>query len=232
MLETIGRGLLALVVPPLCASCREPELSGAAVCPDCRSRLVALRDPRCARCGAPTAHASSGCHECHGRRAFSRAWSPFAYEGTSRALVNALKSRALVSVADLMGREIARRAPPGLLAGKLVPVPAHARRRRRHGFNHAAAIARATARRLDLPVRDVLVRAGGRPRQVGLERGARLGNVRGSVRPRDGASVPERAVLVDDVYTTGATLHACAEALLEAGAREVVAVTFARAIRE
>lgn len=133
-------------------------------------------------------------------------------------------------LASFMAGEIAARVPADLLAGTLVPVPAHAGRWRRSGFNQACEIATALRREVSLPVRGVLRRARA-PAQVGLERRARLENARGSVRVRVGIAVPARAVLVDDVYTTGATLDACAHALREAGATEVTAVTFARALR-
>jgi ComF family protein len=232
MVRTFARELLSLVVPPLCAACREPEFSGAELCPGCRSRLVALADPRCRRCGAPAPHETGRCRECAGRAlAFERAWSPFAYEGVCREIVGALKSRGAVAVAAFVARELAVRAPPGMLCGTLVPVPAHARRNRRHGFNQAKAIAGGLGRHAGGRVQDVLARSGQSAPQVGLERRSRLANARASVRVKVGAAVPERAVLVDDVYTTGGTLDACARALLDCGAREVVAVTFARTVR-
>ncbi len=233
MATAVVRALLSVVVPPLCCACREPEFSGRPLCPSCRSRLVVLPEHRCARCGSPSAAAIPRCRECSGRAlAFERAWSPFAYETVARTMVAALKSNGALPLAVLMGDELAERAPPGLLSGTLVPVPAHARRRRRHGFNQAAAIARTLGRRTKLPTRELLVRAASRPPQVGLERHARLANARGSIRLRSGARAPERAVLVDDVYTTGATLDACARALLSSGSGQVTAVTFARAVRD
>jgi ComF family protein len=175
---------------------------------------------------------SNDCFECRGRSlGFESAWSPFAYEGVVPQIVSALKSRGAVVLAGLIASEIAARAPAGLLAGTLVPVPAHTERGRRYGFNQAREIALALARRTPLPARDLLRRSGGAAPQVGLERRARLANARGSARLRRGASVPRRVVLVDDVYTTGATLDACAHALCEGGSTRVVAVTFARAVR-
>jgi ComF family protein len=232
MLDQLRRELVSLLVPPLCAVCREPEPSGAPLCLECRTRLVPLSDPRCPRCGAPVVQRSSDCLECRGRAlGFERAWSPFAYEGVARQIVAALKSRGALVLAGLIAAEIAARAPAGLVEGTLVPVPAHPQRRRRHGFNQAQAIAHALARRASVPVRDLLRRSGPVTPQVGLERRARLANARGSARVRRPSGAPRRAVLVDDVYTTGATLDACARALSEAGADLVVAVTFARAVR-
>jgi predicted amidophosphoribosyltransferase len=175
---------------------------------------------------------SESCRECQGRTlAFARAWSPFAYEGVCRRVVGALKSRGAVSVAGYMGWEISRRSPGDLLRGALIPVPVHPRRRRVHGFNPALEISRGLGRATELPIRDVLVRVGRSPPQVGLERRDRLANARLSVEMHSRKGAPARAVLVDDVYTTGATLDACARALRSAGAREVVALTFARAVR-
>jgi predicted amidophosphoribosyltransferase len=232
VIDGLRRELLSLIVPPLCATCLEPEFSGSALCPDCRARLVALPVARCRQCGAPVVRDSRDCRECRGRSfAFARAWSPFAYEGVGRRVVNALKSRGALALAGFMAGEIARRAPSGLVEGTLVPVPVHARRKRLHGSNPAREIAEALGRRGGSPVRDLLERTGRPPPQVGLERAARLANARGSVGLRPRASAPRRAVLVDDVYTTGATLDACARALRAAGSSEVTAVTFARAVR-
>lgn len=233
----LANELVFLVVPPLCVLCREPQFEAVAVCDRCRPRLEPLRDPRCGRCGAPSTAVSGRCAECRGRTfGFEGAWSAFAYEGAGRQLVAALKPRGATAVARFMAAEIAARCPPSLVreAG-IVPVPAHGARRRRHGFNPAATIAAALAARLHQPLLDPLVRTGAAVPQVGLERAARLANAHGSVRLRRRArrakAPPDRVVLVDDVYTTGATLDACSRALTEAGVGQIVAVTFARAVR-
>jgi len=231
MAVRLARALVSLVVPPLCAGCGEPELAGAGVCPSCRARLVTLSDPRCARCGAPSVVAVGRCPECRGRPlAFCAAWSPYAYEQTCKSIVHALKSRAPTAAAAFMGDRIAALAPAGLLEGTLVPAPAHAARRRREGFNQAEALARGLGGATGLPTVDVLRRAPGARRQVGLPRTARAANARDSVLARRRLP-PGRVVVVDDVYTTGATLDACARALRGAGAEEVAGVTFARALR-
>lgn len=223
--------LVSLLVPPLCVVCREPEWSGDAVCPACRRGLVALPDPRCERCGAPVVTRVSRCPECRGRPlGFRAAWSPYAYESAARGIVAALKARGATPAARLMAAAIVSRAPAGLLAGTLVPVPAHPERRRRHGMNQASCLAAALGCAAKLPVARALRRAPGSRPQVGLARGERLANARGSVSTRR-APPAGRLVLVDDVYTTGATLDACARSLVEAGGQDVVAVTFARATR-
>jgi predicted amidophosphoribosyltransferase len=180
---------------------------GRALCGGCRRALVFLsRDPVVL--------------------AGVRAWAPVAYEGPGRDLVRALKFRGALALGDEMAALAVASAPRELLRGVLVPVPLHPVRLRRRGFNQAAVLAEAIARRTALPVSDCLRRRGPGPPQVGRGRGARLAGPAGSIEPR--APAPATAVLVDDVVTTGATLAACAAALREAGAKEVAALAFAR----
>jgi predicted amidophosphoribosyltransferase len=141
----------------------------------------------------------------------------------ARHLVAALKFGSRLGLAEDAAAFIAGRAPAGLLAGAIVPVPPAPRRRRTRGFDAAEAIAVAFAKRTGLPLVPCLTRTQS-PRQVGRRRAERLADP-----PRVAAvsRVPDEAVLVDDVMTTGATLGACAEALRTAGAPRVVAVTLA-----
>jgi predicted amidophosphoribosyltransferase len=188
--------------------------------------------PCCCRCGAPAPCTSAACPECRGRGlAFERAWAPFAYTGSAREVVLGLKGGGLTAATTYMAGAIARRAPPGLLGGILVPAPPHPARMRRHGHNQARAMAEALGRVAGLPLRDVLARRpGGRP-QVGLERHARRVNARGGIVVRAEPAGATPVVLVDDVYTTGSTLDACAAALRAAGSGPVTAVCFARTVR-
>jgi predicted amidophosphoribosyltransferase len=172
------------------------------------------------------------CRECRGRGlAFERAWAPFAYAGPARALVLGLKGWGLTAGAPYMAGAIARRAPPGLLEGVLVPAPAHPARLRRHGENQARALAQALGCITGMPVRDVLARRPGGLRQVGLERRARRVNAQGWIVAGAGVAPDTPAVLVDDVYTTGSTLDACAAALKGRRAGPITAVCFARTVR-
>ena len=216
-MSSLTEKLVSLVVPPLCVACREPELGGRALCADCVDALVPLAPGDCA-------HRSAG---------LRRAWAPFSYEGAARRVVMALKARSATQAARFMAAAMQARAPDGLLdSGVLVPVPGRPAGNRRRGFDHAHAIASELARLTGLDVAPALRRSAVRP-QVGLGRVERSVNAQASVsvHPR---AVPggRRAILVDDVYTTGATLDACALALMGAGAREVMAVSFARTMRK
>jgi ComF family protein len=146
-----------------------------------------------------------------------------------------------------MAAQIAAQAPPGWLeahgpaaepdvvarppqpAFGLVPVPLHPARRRRRGFNQAEWLAAAVGARVGLAVSDCLERAGPRGTQVGRDRAQRLSGISGSIKLATERAPPrQRAVLVDDVVTTGATLAACAAVLRHHGTAEVVAIAYAR----
>ena len=218
--------LVALAVPPRCAACRAPCRRAAEVlCRDCRRALPWLPAACCERCALPLPCGG----RCPARAApFAAAWAAVAYEGPARDALQALKFAGARPLAGVMAAQIAAGAPPGLLAGTIVPVPAHPGRRRARGYDPAGLLARALARRTNLPLQSVLRRAPGSTRQLGEPRHVRRAPGRlviTAARPP-----PHAVVLVDDVHTTGATLEACAAALLRAGSRRVVAVTWARTL--
>jgi ComF family protein len=218
--------LLAVVVPPACTACRAPlARAQLRLCADCTRALPWLPAWVCARCGLPRHR--RGCPAAGA--AFVRAWAPLAYDGVARALVASLKFRSALPVAGLMAAHIAANLPAELRGPRvLVPVPAQSARRRRRGFDPAAALCAALAPRLELPVSTCLVRRDrGRP-QVGATRAVRRRRGRLLVELR--APPPAAALLIDDVHTTGATLEACARALRAGGCEEVVAVTYARTL--
>jgi predicted amidophosphoribosyltransferase len=218
--------LLALLAPPTCAACRRP-LGAAAplLCAECRRGLPWLRGPGCPRCGLPR-HRRGGCPAAGA--AFALAWAPLAYDGVARELVQALKFRGALPVGRLMAAQLAAGLPPALRAvDAVVPVPPHRGRRRRRGFDPAGVLAQALAARLELPLAPSLRRGGGR-RQVGAGELQRRDPGRLDVRVR--GDPPQRALLVDDVHTTGATLDACARALAAGGSRWIVAATYARTL--
>jgi competence protein ComFC len=198
-----------MLVPPLCWGCGGVARRREPLCGGCRRLLRRLAPDRVLLCGVPV-------------------WAPVAYSGPARDLVRALKFRGATAVADAMAAQIAANAPAELLAGVLVPVPLHPRRLRRRGYNQAALIADALARRAGLEVAGCLVRSGSAATQVGRGRAERRAGPAGSVQLR--GSAPDRAVLVDDVATTGATLAACAAALRVGGPVDVAALVFARTI--
>lgn len=159
-----------------------------------------------------------------------------AFGGVVRRALLDLKYRGETRLARPLGAAIARRwAEAGAGGDVLVPVPVHAERARRRGYDQAELLARAAAADLGLSCAPILERARATTAQFDLDRSARATNVHGAfrLRPRPGRSLEQPLagrwiVLVDDVVTTGSTLSACAEPLLAAGAVGVSAVTVAR----
>ncbi len=205
------RSLLDLVVAPCCWACREP-VRGGVLCAPCERVLPWLDRPLTVPRGGPLAGA----------------WAPLAFAGPARALVHALKFHGASGVAGAMAAHVVDGIPPAVFArGRvLVPVPAHPGRRRRRGFDHAELLARALARRSELPLLVALERDGGSAAlQRGRRRAQRLAGGAVSVHATRAVGVP--CLLVDDVRTTGATAAACAAALRAAGSPQVIAISYA-----
>jgi ComF family protein len=218
--------LLDLVLPRRCAACGEGE---ELVCAACRAALRRLDGTLCACCGAPTVWPVGRCRECAGRRVpFASARAAVAYDGPARPLVAGWKERGLRPLArefaDLVVEIVPR--PP---AEALTFVPGDPERSLKRGQNAAEALARELSTRWELPVAGLLRRTAPARPQRGLSREERRRNVRGSFAVS--ARPPRHLALVDDVYTTGATVGAAATELRRAGARTVHVVTFARTVR-
>jgi len=219
--------LLQLLLPTRCVVCRLPADE---LCAGCRDRLPRIREPLCGRCGAPTAWPVERCRECAGRRlAFRSARAAVAYDVAVKALVSAWKERGLrrlaTVAADLVEEAVARPARTPVLTF----VPPDGDRSLERGHHPPERLARELGRRWDLRVEPLLKRARPLQQQRGLSLAERRVNVRGAFAPTGRA--PPRVVLVDDVYTSGATAAAAASELRKAGARRVDVVTMGRAVR-
>ena len=219
------------LLPPACLLCEQsvPAREGdALICGLCRSRWRPVAGPYCDRCGQPTL-GDLACRLCAGwapglRRVRSAVW----LEGTARDAVHRLKYEGWWRIAQALAQAMRTLEP---LTGQvcLVPVPLGRRRLRERGYNQSERIASALGAMLALPVStDWLSRVKETRTQTALPPEARQANVAGAFEARGLAGAA--CVLVDDVFTTGATLAEAGAALVAAGAPRVEAVTFARAI--
>jgi ComF family protein len=218
--------VLDLLLPQRCLVCRHP---GAQVCETCTSALRRIAPPWCERCGTPTVWPVPRCAECSGRRlAFASARAAVEYDAPVRRIVTAWKERGLRRLAAWAARVVVEHVQLPR-ADCLVFVPPDRDRHLRRGHHPAEQLAVQLADAWDCSVEPLLVRVRGSPRQRELTRSERRRNVAAAFRAV-GPS-PQRVVLIDDIYTTGATANAAASLLRKAGAREVEVVTFARTIR-
>jgi predicted amidophosphoribosyltransferase len=217
--------VLDLLLPQRCLVC---GTAGSQLCGRCRAVLPGLPPPLCERCGAPTAWPVRRCNECAGRRlAFATARAAVAYDDAVQLLVAGWKERGLRRLADeavsVMVERLSR-----VDDAVLTFVPPDRDRRLRRGYHPAERLASGLAAEWSLPCESLLDRRGRSRRQRGLSLPERRRNVSGAFAA---GAAPDCVVLVDDVYTSGATAHAAAAALRGAGARRVDVITFARALR-
>lgn len=220
--------IAGILFPGRCLACgawldHGPEASSP-ICGRCRIELVPLAGPRCPGCGMPLLVERGRCTRCRAAGyAFASAQAVFRYRGAVRDLVIAFKSggrRRLATVFAPFLAGLLAEFRPGL---PVVPVPA---RPGRTGPDAVELLARELERRHGVRVQRLLRRAPGAP-QKSLSYRERQRNLRGRIRLAPRASPAGALVLLDDVFTTGATADACARALLAAGAARVDAVTLA-----
>jgi len=226
-----------MLYPPLCLTCRSGGPDTWPLCRACRNRARRLMAARCEICGREYPTPCTGpmrCANCAGRTfAFDRFGTAYAAEGVVRECVHLLKYRRNRAVVPTLADWAMEGLQTGALAGWqpdcLVPVPLHPKRERRRGFNQSKLIACALGERTGWEVADLLARRVNTATQTRFDRRQRMKNLRGAfVAGPDAAVVCHRPLLVDDILTTGSTLHECAVALRQLGAVEVGALTVAR----
>jgi len=229
---------LDVALPTLCVACREP-VDGDGVCAGCWAKLSFMAPPFCPRLGIPFVYDPGSdllsMEAIANPPAYARARAAVRYDDVARTLVHALKYQDRTDLAPAMGRWMAR-AGHELLddADVLVPVPLHWRRAWGRRYNQSGALARVIERLTGVRMApEALRRIRPTEQQIGLSRTQRASNVQGAFKvatDRQSLIAGRRVVLVDDVLTSGATVDACARALLRAKAASVDVLVFARVV--
>jgi ComF family protein len=243
--RSLFREAVDFALPPRCPACGIVTPEPHRFCFACWQKLTFLGDPCCARCGLPFAYGDSlgECGRCLAEPPpFDRLRAAVAYGDVARTVVLKLKYSGRPGLAETLGRFMLRHLPeltPDIAAGKrplLVPVPLHRWRIWKRGYNQAALLASALSRRSGVEFApDILRRVRATPPLKGLGRRERALTVRGAFRVTEkGRQVlaGRPVILVDDVFTSGATAGACARALRRAGAGSVSVLCWARVVQE
>jgi ComF family protein len=239
--------LVDWLYPPRCRACsgtiygRDAEY----FCGVCWPQIRLVSHPLCNRCGRPFPDARGDDHQCAACLtrtpyfARARAWGCYPREEIAehplRQVVQKFKYGRKVSLGKPLGRLMAQGCQEFLEAchmDLIIPVPLHPKRLRWRGFNQSLLLARQVSRMYDVPVDPFLLsRNRETPPQTQLTEEERRKNVRGAFATNGGRPLKERSVLlVDDVYTSGATVNECSRVLVRGGAREVYVLTLARTV--
>jgi ComF family protein len=257
VLRSPADNLCCALFPSACAICGGSvlRLTRVPICDFCCAQLPPQSGILCVRCGedhgiatlsisrAPE-HAPELCQPCRlAPPAFIKAIAYGGYHGQLRALIHLLKYDGMQPIAGRLGPLLADtvEASAGSSPMLVIPVPMHAEKQRRRGFNHAELLARAAITevrrrhpkwKLQLDTR-LLKRVRVTTSQAGLTTHQRRENLRGAFFvPEPGRLAERHVLLIDDIYTTGATARACSRVLINAGAASVRVATVARAQRE
>ena len=233
---SLAAELLTLVFPPACAACAALLEDEATFCTLCTLATEPVPLPGCLRCAEPVEQAGA-CTRClRAPPPFRSAHAAFVHTGPLARAIHRFKYEGHSELALPLARALASDARPWLDAlgprAVLVPVPLHRGRLLRRGYDQASLLTRALARETGLAHRPTLLRrVRATRRQVGLSEAQRIENLHRAFATR-GSPPGGPVVLVDDVFTTGATARAAGAALCESGVRWVYVLTLARAVGE
>lgn len=233
--------LLNFFFPPRCLCCGQilPEEADQQLCSSCLDSLIFFSPPRCPKCGI-SFWAEEGpdhlCSRClQGEESYHLVRSLGPYEGLLAEVIMRFKYGGAIYLANPLGRLLANLNDPDISFSEIdlvMPVPLHPRRLRERGFNQSLLLARVVSRVHKLPLDfAILERTRYTQPQTQLSGAERRKNIRGAFRVRNKKALAEKNILlIDDVFTSGATVAECARILKEAGARQVNVLTLARAM--
>ena len=234
-LKQLAGDLLEFCYPSACAGCEAGFEGSGPLCPECADQLRDLEAaPACHACGAPLAEHGSGCQFCQGKGLphYERIGRLGIFDKTLKELIHQIKYRNRWPLSRYLADQLFDHPtvrPMLETADCIVPIPLHPLRHIARGYNQAELIARRLARRARIKYAPAVIRIRNTPTQTHLHsRAQRAENLRdafGVIKPKLVAG--KRVIVMDDVMTTGATLHAAAQALVEIGPASLVAIVVA-----
>jgi ComF family protein len=236
------RQAVRFLLPVDCAACHTPLADDPIpyFCSRCWSTIAEPSPSRCARCDRPFVsplattysprHVCQSCHECP--PSYTKAWTLYPYRPPLQDAICLFKYGGKISLAEPLARLMIDRLPALTTIDLIIPVPLHAERLREREFNQSLLLADRIGRHLNIPVScSALIRIAPAPPQTTLTRKERLINLRGAFAvPRPQPIAGTRILLIDDVFTTGTTVNACAKTLRKAGSGHVFVLTLGRTV--
>ena len=244
-IKNIGNKIIDFIFPRHCVACGKVNPNGEYehICPDCATTLRLLNGTRCTRCSEPLGNAGMpnihGCPKCAERKyAFDKSLCLCAFDGVARDMVHELKYRTGAHIIHDMAR-VAKKFPEiesFIEKAILIPIPLHNIRAISRKYNQSELIATMlmqTFPNANAKVKSILKRTRSTPTQTTLDREARAKNIKNAFtisKSKTIKSIKKDAniILVDDVFTSGATLSECAKILKKAGFKNVGAFTFSK----
>ena len=225
--------ILDWIYPPACLACQtliamtDTQPRDMKLCSICQGLFEPIQPPVCKFCGCPTAQDVERCVSCHGKTFhFTCNRATFVYDELMRDLLHALKFRQNKQIAHSLGKLWAKNIAELPADSIIVPLPLHRAKKRERGFNQAEVMASHIAAHCSVQMEDTLIRTIDTPPQSGLHPRQRAENVAGAFAIKKGANPRGKSYLIiDDIYTTGASLNECAKVLKEAGAARVECLT-------
>ena len=214
-------GILELLYPARCPVCHGILKGKDGICPDCRRRLTYIKEPKCKKCGKQIEKAEAEyCRDCQRfSHAFNQGAAVFVYDDIMRRSVSMFKYHNRREYAKVYAVEMYRHCEYFLRMASpevILPVPVHKQKRRQRGFNQAELIAKELGKLMKIPVdTKYLIRKEKTTPQKELTRQQRKTNLREAFGVEENGKYYKRVLLIDDIYTTGATMDALSEILRE-----------------
>lgn len=215
--------------PPVCVGCGR---IGSLFCDGCQTQLAWVRPPLCDVCGRPLSRPIRICQKCQRERPpWQRIRAAVVHQGPVRKAIHEMKYEGMFAVAEPLAHLLAIGWEEwGWMTEIVIPVPLHPERERERGYNQANLLVQHFCREIGLNSDLMALQRVRHTRpQVGLDPTARRENVEGAFRAESARVAGKRILLLDDVFTTGATMTAASQALLDCGARQVAGICVARA---
>ena len=224
-------GILEILYPARCPICHGILKGGDGICPLCRKRLIYITEPKCKKCGKQIEKAElEYCKDCmRFPHSFDKGCAVFAYDTIMRRSIVMFKYHNRREYAKVYAKEMQRHCAYFLKQAKpdvILPVPIHKQKLRQRGFNQAELVAKELGNLLNIPVdAKYLIRKEKTVPQKELTRQQRKKNLKEAFAIGEKGKYYKRVLLVDDIYTTGATMDAISEILREQGTKNIFFLT-------